>query len=116
MTERTMKPRITKKPVAVLREDLRLSAERLAEALSHSVGRKTSDDELPCLEYGDEVKKQYTLTNRLLYVQCCRKALEACVASGHAGLRFRRPDGVVVRTWFRRTSLGRVATNYAGPE
>lgn len=116
MTERTMKPRTAKKPVAVLREDLRLSAERLAEALSRSVRRKTSDDELPCLEYGDEVKNQYALANELLYVQCCRKALEACVASGHAGLRFRHPDGTVVRTWFRRTSLGRVATNYAGPE
>lgn len=116
MTERMTKPHATKKPVAVLREDLRLSAERLAETLSRSVRRKTSDDELPCLEYGDEVKDQYALTNQLLYVQCCRKALEACVASGHAGLRFQRPDGVVVRTWFRRTSLGRVATNYAEPE
>lgn len=116
MTERMTKPHATKKPVAVLREDLRLSAERLAETLSRSVRRKTSDDELPCLEYGDEVKDQYALTNQLLYVQCCRKALEACIASGHAGLRFRRPDSAVVRTWFRRTSLGRVATNYAGPE
>lgn len=116
MTERMTKPQITKKPIAVLREDLRLSAEHLAEALSRSVRRKTSDDELPCLEYDEEVKDQYALTNQLLYVQCCRKTLEACIASGYAGLRFRRPDGVVIRTWFRRTSLGRVATNYAGPE
>ena len=95
-------------PGMKLREDLRHQAVTLSRDLDRSVARKTSYDAVPCPEYTDTVRGQYELVNRLLYVQNCRKTLEACLQSGFARLRFRNPDGTVTRTWFKRASLGRV--------
>ena len=48
------------------------------------------------------------MIDRLLYVQQCRAALERCLGSGRARLRYRWQDGRVTETSFRRTAPGRV--------
>lgn len=95
-------------PIPALRESLRLRSGQLSSRLGRSVARQTSCDDLPCLEYGDEVKLEYTLAERLFYVQHCRTALEQCIASGSAVLRYRWADGQVTRTQFRKTGPNRV--------
>ena len=44
-------------PISTLREELRLRASEYAGRLSRSVGRLTSCDRLPCLEYAEEVAR-----------------------------------------------------------
>ena len=95
-------------PVRILREELRQRSVREAAALSRSVGRMTSYDIQPCLEYRDEVAGQYAAAERLLYIQHCRSALEQCIASGASRLRYRWHDGRVTYTRFRRTAPARV--------
>ena len=90
-------------PVHVLRESLRQSAVELAAGLSRSVGRMTSYDALPCMEYGAEVSTQRNAMDAILYVQLCRDALEHCVAHGHAALSYRWMDGARTKTRFRKT-------------
>lgn len=94
--------------VSGLREDLRQQSVSLAERLSRSVGRLTSCDRLPCLEYGEEVAHEYKLAEQLFYIQQCRNALERCIGSGGAKLRYRWADGTVTQTVFRRVSSARV--------
>lgn len=95
-------------PISVLREDLRQRANDHALRLSRSVGRLTSCDSLPCLEYGDEVATEHALAEKLFYVQHCREALERCIGVGGATLCYRWADGVVTYTRFRKVGPGRV--------
>ena len=75
-----------------LRESLRCQADENAKRLSRSVARLTSCDELPCLEYGEEVRSEQRLAERLFYLQHCRDAVERCLGSGGARLRYRWAD------------------------
>ena len=95
-------------PVHILREELRQHSVREAETLSRSVGRLTSYDIQPCPEYRDEVDSQYTVAERLLYIQHCRSSLEQCIAAGASRLRFRWQNGRVTYTRFRRTAPARI--------
>ena len=73
-----------------------------------SVGRLTSCDLLPCMEYGDEVAFQRSLAEELFYIQSCRNALERCIGNGGAAVRYRWADGSTSFTRFRRTGPGQV--------
>ena len=80
-------------PISTLREELRLRASEYAGRLSRSVGRLTSCDRLPCLEYAEEVAAEHALAEKLFYAQHCRDALERCIDVGGAALRYRWADG-----------------------
>jgi hypothetical protein len=95
-------------PISTLREELRLRASEYAGRLSRSVGRLTSCDHLPCMEYGEEVQAEQSLAKELFYLQHCRNALEHCIGSGGATLRYRWGDGRVTHTRFRKIGPGRV--------
>ena len=95
-------------PAAELRERLRTEAMTLAEKLARSVGRVTSWEALPCLEYGEEVQKEYALAQRLFYLQQCRDAVEHCIDGKNAVVRYRWPDGTTTRTSFRLVSPNRI--------
>lgn len=95
-------------PISALREDLRLRAAYLASRLERSVGRLTSCDALPCEEYGEEVKTEYALAEKILYLQNTRNALEQCIAKGAASLRFRWSGGAVTVTHFKKIGPNRV--------
>lgn len=95
-------------PVMALRETLRQDACTLTERLHRSVGRLTSCDLLPCLEYGEEVDHQRLLAQRLFYLQNCRDALEKCVGGQRAAVRYRWPDGTVTVTRFQLVTPSRV--------
>lgn len=95
-------------PISALREDLRRDASDLAIRLSRSVARLTSCDMLPCMEYGDEVKTEHTLAEKLFYTQHCRNALERCLGVGGATLRYRWADGSCSVTKFRKIGPNRV--------
>ena len=95
-------------PISVLREDLRQRSVALAAKLNRSVGRLTSCENAPCLEYGDEVRYEEELIRRLLYLQHCREALERCIAGSRVTVRYRRPDGSQGRTSFRKEGPNRV--------
>lgn len=98
----------TEYPIPQLRETLRLEAGSLTSRLSRSVGRLTSCDELPCLEYGEEVQHQLLLAQRLFYLQHCRTALERCIDGKTVNVRYRWPDGTISRTVFRKCGPNRV--------
>ena len=91
-----------------LREDLRKQANDVSARLSRSVGRLTSCDPEPCLEYGEEVAYQYALAQQLFYLQYCRNTLERSIAAQSATLRYRWPDGSASRTTFRKAGPNRV--------
>lgn len=93
-------------PTRVLREQLRQRAVESSSKLSRSVGRLTSCDALPCLEYQGEVAREYAVVDQLLYVQNCRSALERCIAGKPARLRYRWQDGRVTVTRFRKVRQG----------
>ena len=95
-------------PIPALREELRLQASQLAVKLSRSVGRLTSCENAPCLEYGEEVRYEEELIRRLLYLQHCREALERCIPGSRVTVRFRRGDGSQIRTTFRKEGVNRV--------
>ena len=95
-------------PIPVLREDLRLKASGLSSRLNRSVGRLTSCENAPCLEYGEEVRYEEDLIRRMMYLQHCREALERCIAGHRVTVRFRRPDGTSGRTTFRKEGVNRV--------
>ena len=95
-------------PASELREQLRLRANALTARLSRSVARLTSCDPLPCPEYGDEVLFQQTLAQELFYIQHCRTALERCIAGSGANLRYKRSDGTVITTRFRKVGPSRI--------
>lgn len=102
-------------PIHVLREKLRQRSAQEAFSLSRSVGRLTSYDSQPCLEYRQEVVSEYAVIDRLLYVQHCRGSLERCISAGSARLRYRWRDGRVTETCFRRVSPGRVRVSGLSP-
>ena len=104
----TAKKNTQEYPIQVLREKLRQRSNRQAALLSRSVGRLTSCDIQPCLEYRQEVDAEYAVIDRLLYIQQCRSSLERCIASGSARLRYRWRDGRTTETRFRRISPGRI--------
>ena len=95
-------------PIQIIREDLRRRSTQEAALLARSVGRLTSCDVQPCLEYRQEVASEYEVIDRLLYAQQCRSSLERCIGAGSARLRYRGQDGRVTETRFRRTAPGRV--------
>ena len=95
-------------PISALRESLRLSSCQLAARLSRSVGRLTSCDALPCLEYGEEIHFEYDLARRLFYNQQCRDALEHCIDGKDATVHYRWSDGSQTRTTFRKIGPNRV--------
>ena len=95
-------------PISTLREELRLRASEYAGRLSRSVGRLTSCDRLPCLEYAEEVAAEHALAEKLFYAQHCQDALERCIDVGGAALRYRWADGSVTYTRFRKVGPGRV--------
>lgn len=95
-------------PVMTLREDLRLQAANQTQRLSRSVGRLTSCELLPCLEYGEEIEYQQQLVERLMYLQYCREALEKCIHVGASLQRYRWRDGHVTVTRFRMVGPARV--------
>ncbi len=104
-------------PIQTIREDLRRRSIQEAALLARSVGRLTSCDVQPCLEYRDEIANEHAVIDRLLYVQECRNTLERSIGSGAARLRYRWRDGRVTETRFRRVSPGRVRVSglLAGP-
>ena len=104
-------------PIQIIREDLRQRSTQEAALLARSVGRLTSCDVQPCLEYRDEIANEHAVIDRLLYVQECRNSLERCIGSGAARLRYRWRDGRVTETRFRRTGPGRIRVSglLAGP-
>ena len=104
-------------PIQIIREDLRRRSTQEAALLARSVGRLTSCDIQPCLEYRDEIASEHTVIDRLLYVQECRNSLERCIGSGAACLRYRWRDGRVTETRVRRTGPGRIRVSglVAGP-
>lgn len=95
-------------PIPQLRELLRQQAMERSALLSRSVGRLTSCEALPCLEYGEEVLRQQELAEQLLYLQQCRDALERCIGGSSVTLRYRRSDHTTTVTRFRREGVNRV--------
>lgn len=95
-------------PISALRENLRQTSCQLATRLSRSVGRLTSCDALPCLEYSEEIRFEYALARQLFYTQQCRDALEHCIDGKDATVRYRWPDGSQSRTTFRKIGPNRV--------
>lgn len=95
-------------PIQVLREELRQRSNKQAALLTRSVGRRTSYDVQPCLEYRQEAAAEYAVIDRLLYAQQCRSSLERCIASGAARLRYSWRDGQTTDTRFFRTAPGRI--------
>ena len=95
-------------PIPALREELRLQSSALAQRLSRSVGRLTSCENAPCLEYGEEVRFEEDLIRRILYLQHCREALERCIAGSRVTVSYRKPDGSRGRTTFRKEGPNRV--------
>ncbi len=95
-------------PIPELRETLRKQAMTLDNQLSRSVARRTTCDDIPCVEYDEEVRAQYQLAERLLCVQRCRYALELCMDRGGAVYRCRWADGTVTTTRFKKVGINRV--------
>ena len=95
-------------PIPVLREALRRQASELSARLSRSVARLTSCDSLPCLEYGDEIKAQHDIAEKLFFIQQSRNALEQCIAGNNVTLRYRWSDGGATQTKFRKSGLNQV--------
>lgn len=95
-------------PISALRESLRLKASDRAHRIDRSVARLTSCDMEPCLEYGEEVRTEFTLAQELFYLQHCRTALERILGGSEAKLRYRWPDGAVTVTRFKRIGPNRV--------
>ena len=103
-----MKTNKTEYPVMTLRENLRQQASDLSQKLNRSVGRLTSCELLPCLEYSEEIEYQKQLIEQLLYLQHCRDALEKCIHGGAATHRYRWRSGNVTVTRFRLVGPARV--------
>ena len=99
---------VSEHSIFTLREDLRLEAHGLTERLHRSVGRLTSCERQPCLEYGEEIAYQRVLAERLFYLQHCRDTLEKCISTGKVVLRYHWQDGTVSITRFRKLGPARV--------
>lgn len=95
-------------PIPALREALRRQATELSAQLSRSVARLTSCDSLPCLEYGEEIKTQHIIAEKLFFVQQTRNAIEQCIAGNTVTLRYRWSDGKVTQTKFRKSGPNQV--------
>lgn len=94
--------------ISALRETLRQEASEKAVKISRSVARLTSCDLLPCLEYGEEVRSEFSLAQELFYLQHCRTALERTLGGSQARLRYRWPNGTVTVTRFKKIGPNRV--------
>lgn len=95
-------------PATALREQLRMDASCVANRISRSVALMTSCELEACAEYGEEVKMEQSLAQRLFYLQHCRNALEQCIAKGGAVLRYRWEDGSRTTTRMRLIGPNRV--------
>lgn len=94
--------------ISALRETLRQAASEKAAKINRSVARLTSCDMLPCLEYGEEVRSEFSLAQELFYLQHCRTALERTLGGSEAKLRYRWQDGTVTVTRFKKIGPNRV--------
>ena len=92
---------------AFLREQLRQRASELSGKLHRSVSLVSSWD-LPCTDYGDEVKAEHRLAEDLFYLQHCRDAVERCLDRGGVLVRYKRADGSVTVTRFRLVGPNRI--------
>ena len=95
-------------PITALREDLRSKAGEHAARLGRSVARLTSCDMKPCMEYGEEIMSEHAIVEKMFYMQYCRNALERCINSGSAILRYNWSDGSTTTTRFSRIGPNRV--------
>ena len=95
-------------PIKIIRENLRQCSTQQAALPARSVGRLTSCDVQPCLEYRAEIANEHAVIDRLLYLQECRNLLERCIQSGAVRLRCRWRNSRVTETWFRRAAPGRI--------
>lgn len=93
MNNNKMNKQTKEYPIPELRETLRQQALMLDQRLNRSVARRTTCDDIPCVEYNQEVRAQYRLAEMLLCIQRCRYALELCMAQGGAVYRCRWADG-----------------------
>lgn len=91
--------------VQTIRDLLREEAVKQTELLRRSVGRLTSYDAVPCVEYSDEVESQRDTLDRILYLQECRAALEKSLDSGYGRVRHWYHDQCTY-TWFKRVEFG----------
>ncbi len=108
MMNKNMNKQTKEYPIPELREQLRQQALMLDRRLNRSVARRTTCDDIPCVEYNDEVRAQYQLAEMLLCIQRCRYALELCMAQGGAVYRCRWADGTVTVTRFKKVGINRV--------
>ena len=104
----TNNKKTTEYPIVALREELRLQAGALSQRLNRSVGRLTSCDLLPCLEYGEEIEYQRQLAEELFFLQHCRDALEQCIRAGKVVQRYRWRNGSVSVVRLRKIGPARV--------
>ena len=95
-------------PIPVLKQMLHECSKTRANALTRSVSRLTSVDEVPCMEYGDEVARQQELARQLLFVQHCRNALERVVVLGEVTLNYCWQQGTSTATVFKKVGPNRV--------
>ena len=98
----------TEYPIPVLKELLHSSSKSCVNTLARSVGRLTSCDDVPCMEYGDEVSRQQELARQLLFVQHCRNALERVMVLGEVTLNYCWQQGVSTTTVFKKVGPNRV--------
>lgn len=98
--------------ISALREKLREQAVALTNQLTRSVTLVTTYDSEACLEYGDEIKSQQALIERLYYFQHCRNGLEQCIAKGAYSFRYSWSNGPVTVTRFQKTAPNRVKVEW----
>ncbi len=95
-------------PIPVLKQLLHSCSKAHANTLTRSVSRLTSCDEVPCMEYGEEVTRQQDIARRLLFVQHCRNALERVVVLGEVTLNYCWQQGISTTTVFKKVGPNRV--------
>ena len=88
--------------IPAIRELLLQQSSHVVHQLSRSVNRATSVDFLPCTEYREEVLRQSSLAEELLFLQHCRSALERAVDKGSSRLVWRWQEGGSTEVRFRR--------------
>ena len=93
---------------ANLREALRQSAIKLSAELSRSVARVSSLDPEPCPEDGELIAEQRRIMARLDTVQRCRAALERCMETGRAGVRYDAGSGTPMYVRFKLLPRNRI--------
>lgn len=86
--------------VYTIREKLRQASVDASNKLNKSVSRLTSYDNLPCDEYYLEVQNQKKLVNKILYLQNCRAAVERCISTGAAVVKFKIAGDISITRFY----------------